>query len=337
MLQGSLGGNARSGAPRGWQIPPFKHRAGDYRESAGRLSNNGYGQARPLKFPARYLVLGRPDRELHALYPWRRMMDIIETLIPLLAPLLIGTIGALAASVIITSKRLRTELQQESEMLERLPAGARAELRADMRRRALLLVSINRFPPLTRVDLLALLGVALSIGAGVLVVHALTNEASITSAPSRLENQFGILGVIFPGYALTAWSVFHRNWTQRSLSRIRYLHKHLDPIEPQSVARMVLVGYATSLAVPFAAAALTAVMLGVWIYPDSPFTIEQITAVGTVLAIVPPLILVIGIIGVDGLAMEVLYTISIETMKLWRKEQSISRFEEERARSMRML
>ncbi|GEK22383.1 hypothetical protein CXY01_29030 [Cellulomonas xylanilytica] len=58
---------------------------------------------------------------------------------------------------LVTNRRLRSDLAIEAAMLAQLPKPVRPELREEVRRRTLLLVSATRYPPLTRLDLLALI------------------------------------------------------------------------------------------------------------------------------------------------------------------------------------
>ncbi|MFD7309390.1 hypothetical protein [Promicromonospora sp. NPDC059942] len=271
------------------------------------------------------------------------MIRVVEALMPVLAPLAIATVGAVVASTIITSRRLRTDLQQESEMLERLPPGARAELRADVRRRTLILVSLNRFPPVTRVDLLAMIGIALTIGAVFFALHLLGEDDR-----SDVEFSFGLIGQFSPVYAFLIWLVFHKNWAERALSRIRYLHKHLGPAEPQPVARMVLVGYVASLAILLVITGLLSGLLGGWINRAGWFTSDLMAVAGLLLTMLAYLGLTIAIARRDGLAMEIHYTLSDperlarsgstgSVPRLVSRWRQISDFEEERAEAMRML
>jgi hypothetical protein len=189
-------------------------------------------------------------------------MELFEMLAPLLIPFAVGAVGTLVASTFITSKRLRTELLQETEMLDRLPLTARKELRRDVQRRTLLLVSINRFPPLTRVDLVALLIAVLSIALGFYWARVILVD--------WYDSIFFVLIALAPPvYAAIAWVMFFKDWRLRALSRIRWVFKHLGQEESKPIARMVLVGYMTaSLVSVTVITSLFATIAGTWLYAN---------------------------------------------------------------------
>jgi hypothetical protein len=253
------------------------------------------------------------------------MLETVEIFMPLLAPLILGVVTTAVASTFVTAKRLRNELQQESEMVDRLPPDAQNELRAELRRRALLLVSVNRFPPFTRVDLLALFGVGVGLATGGFFVHAI--------ATRRIEEPgFGILALAVPLYCFVSWNLFHPHWAKRALSRLRYVDKKLGQDESQPLARMIRIGYYLSLLAAMSIAALAVVILGTWVYINEYLSEEWIVIAGSVTFTAS--IFLINALTAHGadldLFMELMYVNSRDETVETFGEQYVLRFEAER-------
>ncbi|MGY4644505.1 hypothetical protein [Cellulomonas sp. URHB0016] len=161
--------------------------------------------------------------------------------LPYLIPLAVGAVGAVVASAFVTSRRLRSELRDESEMLDRLPPGAaRAELRADVRRRTLLLVAANRFPPFTGVDLVLLLILVAAMAYGTwLTLNAFGGHRTETAAMATIYlGQFGV----YITFTVFTWRAFHRPWSLRAVRRLTYVVEHLGTEEAFQVAQMLVMG-----------------------------------------------------------------------------------------------
>jgi hypothetical protein len=154
-----------------------------------------------------------------------------------LVPFVLGALGTLAASTFITSKRLRTELAQETEMLERLPRDARVELRADIRRRALLLASINRYAPITRLDLLLLFWLGVGYALPVYVTIALLTDRTDTGPTTLVVGTVG-----FTVGATLIWRLFYGQWRERANARIAFVGKRLGNDEAVTLVRMYRFG-----------------------------------------------------------------------------------------------
>jgi hypothetical protein len=82
--------------------------------------------------------------------------EIVTEVLKVAAGLLGAVVVALLSPLFRTSRRLRDELRAEAQFVERVPSGARAELRSEIARRTHLLVSLTRHPPVTRADVLTI-------------------------------------------------------------------------------------------------------------------------------------------------------------------------------------
>ena len=174
-------------------------------------------------------------------------------------PLILGALGTLIASTFLTSNRLRKELDQESAVLDRLPPGARAELRAEVKRRALLLVSINRHPPFTRVDFLLVVAFLAVAGFGI----AFAVSISTTDSPRFTPEYLLTIPVAVAMYG--PWRNFYSSWCRRAVARLRYVERHLGAEQAVSTAWMLRLGdrFAGFGAILLFAAATTAMVTAV--------------------------------------------------------------------------
>lgn len=184
-------------------------------------------------------------------------MDELWRVVELVGPFLLGAAGTLVASTFVTQRRLRTELAAESEMLDRMPRTVRVEMRADISRRGMLLVSMTRYPPMTRIDLvLSLVLIAALASAGALCV----NTSELPNAPSI--NWLAIPGML----VVTAlpWFAFAQSWAARASARLRFVVHHLGRDEAVPVAFMVRIGGVLILRVaPLLIAGLFAAYVGI--------------------------------------------------------------------------
>jgi hypothetical protein len=162
-------------------------------------------------------------------------------------PVLSVVLAAAAAflpTAFLTARRLRSQLQQEAEILERVPPGARSEMRANVKRRTLLLVSVNRYRPFTGLDLLALLGLIAGFAlSGVFAWAVYTGDVNEDLGGDPLSMVVTIVPLMIATGMATSWKFFYYPWTRRARRRIAYVEKHLGEEEAGVVAAMVRIGH----------------------------------------------------------------------------------------------
>lgn len=175
------------------------------------------------------------------------MADALGTLVPLLVPFVLSVVGLLLGSTFVTTRRLRNDLQRDTEILARLPSEERLELRAEVRRRSMLLVAQVRFPTFTHIDLVALLGYLGSIGA--LVFYAI-------QVPGIEPAEFGYFLLAAPfflgGWALRCWWWFYGPWSFRAAHRIKFVREHLGDYDARAIAFMARIGNSIALIIGLA-------------------------------------------------------------------------------------
>lgn len=164
--------------------------------------------------------------------------DVLKAIAPYTVPVLLAALVAVLTPALTTARRLRQDLAVDTEMLERLPRTSRTELRAEVMRRALILVSITRYPPVTRNDVLALLGFVLTIGWAVLTLVQ-------TSRPDALDPQMILImaPALFGSLAVGSWTAFYRPWSVRAEGRLRYVDQHLGEAAGRELAVALRVGW----------------------------------------------------------------------------------------------
>lgn len=184
------------------------------------------------------------------------------------AKVVVGVIGAGLVATISplfrTARRLRDEVRA-TEFLERVPRSARLELRRELNRRTHLLVSLTRYPPVTRVDVLAfgawVIAGAFAVSTGLNVpadvaVNEVIVAATLTSAI---------------GYAaFGSFSTTHRAWVDRAGRRVAYLDQQTGRDEAMTTARMIRTGDALLGLVP--------IPLGVALFAPIAFALNELTS-----------------------------------------------------------
>jgi hypothetical protein len=141
-------------------------------------------------------------------------------------------------------------------------------------------VSINRFPPFTRVDFLAVSALLAALAYGVYAMASFwaKNSTNVEIAP------FAIFTVA--SWAIFSWIAFYRPWTRRASQRLKYVAKHLGMDEAFPVAQMLRIGsILAGLMVPILMGAVIGGIVGaalhgmgledIWSYV--PFTFGAVT------------------------------------------------------------
>ncbi|HEY0188160.1 MAG TPA: hypothetical protein VGC67_11785 [Cellulomonas sp.] len=157
------------------------------------------------------------------------------------APLVIAAVvsGLIAAisPLLSTSRRLRDELVRETQILTQVPPSARSQLRAEIGRRTHTLVSLTRYPPVTRWDVLVL---AMYVTSPFTILFILKNtsfEDSWTQKGPAL-----VVTVLAPLAMISSWRSAYTRWSRRAEARLRYLESHVGHGEACAAARMVQIG-----------------------------------------------------------------------------------------------
>jgi hypothetical protein len=146
-------------------------------------------------------------------------MELVKVLLPIVVPVAIGIASAVFGHLFLTSRRLRSELLVDSEMLDRLPDDARQELSEEVRLRTYLLVAYARYPALTRPEIMALLAMLVITVAGVALVW---DEKRVGGEPT--QNPLIVSGLLV---ALTVgfWVSYLDSWVARAVDRVAYIQQ----------------------------------------------------------------------------------------------------------------
>jgi hypothetical protein len=202
----------------------------------------------------------------------------VDVLTQELGKVTLGIVGAGVVAVISpvfrTSRRLREDLRHESELLEHLPPRSRAELRAEIARRVYVLVALTKYPPVTRVDVLAW---------GTWAVCAVAAVSFAITAPVDFwgSDWMPIFSSLAPGVLLAIGAFFasYRPWARRARRRVLYVQQHIGQDEAVVVARMVRVGNVVLACAPvvLAGAVLSPAIVAIYRTLPSPW-IMPVTA-----------------------------------------------------------
>ena len=144
-------------------------------------------------------------------------MGLLQSLVPIAATLMIGIASAVVGQILLTARRLRSELAVDSEMLDRLPYDAQKELREEIRRRTHLLVAYTRYPAMTRPEILALLTMLLIAVGGFALVW---DEHRAKGEPSEAPL---VVCSMLVGLTVSTWWFYLRSWVPRMVDRLEYV------------------------------------------------------------------------------------------------------------------
>ncbi|MBX9246706.1 hypothetical protein ICW40_18105, partial [Actinotalea ferrariae] len=165
-------------------------------------------------------------------------------------------------------------------MLERLPGTSRAELRAEVKRRAFVLVSITRYPPLTRNDVLALLGFALTIGWATLTMLDIRRPEAVDAHMVLI-----MAPALFGSLAVGSWTAFYRPWAGRAEGRLKYVDQHLGKDAGDELAVALRVGW--TIAYLVGALATGAMFAGILFVAGERYSRNQgLVVLGAIAAVV---------------------------------------------------
>jgi len=172
--------------------------------------------------------------------------EVIQLVAPYVIPALIAGLAAVLAPALSTARRLRSDLGTDAELISKLPPGARAELRADVSRRAHLLVAVTRHPPLMRNDILAIAGCAL----GLAFAFALAWNAPTKPGQDDPLSYFLMGGLFSLFIPFSCWQRFYVAWARRAHLRLRYIEKHVDETTAQDTAFSLRMAYIVAFFLP---------------------------------------------------------------------------------------
>lgn len=191
-------------------------------------------------------------------------MDIglLKDLIPYVVPAVLAFITVVLGPAFITTRRVRQDLASDTELLGRLQPDSKehTELGEAVQSRTLHLVSMIHYPAITRLDVLAWLGVV-ACSAGSVAWWVLMNQPSLRpflltdflTAPMPLA--------LVPPAAMSAWVGFQQSWSRRAVSRVRYVRRHLGLDEALETLRSMRLAEKASYYVAIVLVACTIVAL----------------------------------------------------------------------------
>ncbi|HEX3244679.1 MAG TPA: hypothetical protein VHX16_04675 [Chloroflexota bacterium] len=162
-------------------------------------------------------------------------MELLKLLLPFLVPLVIGIASTVFGQLLLTSRRLRSELATDSDMVDRLPDEAQDELREEIRRRTFQLVAYIRYPTLTRPEILALLAMLLITAASVAAVWDMHRVGQEPNQNPLLVSGFWV------ALMASCWVFFLHSWVERSANRVGYIQRRLGVEQARETLRVLRV------------------------------------------------------------------------------------------------
>jgi hypothetical protein len=171
----------------------------------------------------------------------------VPELLKYVVPIVAGVVASVVSTAFIGPRKLRNDLSTDSEMVDRIPEGARAELARDIERRTLTLVSLSRFPSLSAFEVLQLAGV-LGLAAVEVWLAVHDYEQSVVGGKAFLSGEGSVLvALFFWSSSVVFWRQFYGSWSERAADRLDFIERHIGTIEAEPVSRLMRIGLVASM------------------------------------------------------------------------------------------
>lgn len=123
-----------------------------------------------------------------------------------------------------TGRRLRSTLSHDVELLESLRGAAARDLRADVQRRAHLLVAQSRYPQVALYDALMVLIMLATVSAQIYMAYEMRQTPAGDRAPEGYDTWVPLVNLLI---ATIAFAGLTKSWTSRGANRLIYIFQTL--------------------------------------------------------------------------------------------------------------
>ena len=160
----------------------------------------------------------------------------------LVAPIASASAAVLTSIVTVfatlgtTGRRLRSTLSHDVELLERLRGTAARDLRADVQRRAHLLVAQSRYPQVVLYDALMVVVALIATSLQIYVAYEIRNTPAGGIPPEGYD--FWVPAANF-FFAILAFAGLTKSWTTRGALRLLYIFSSLGDEEAKQKAKVL--------------------------------------------------------------------------------------------------
>ncbi len=160
----------------------------------------------------------------------------------LVAPIASASAAVLTSIVTVfatlgtTGRRLRSTLSHDVELLERLRGTAARDLRADVQRRAHLLVAQSRYPQVVLYDALMVVVALIAASLQIYVAYEIRNTPAGGIPPEGYDSWVPAANFFF---AILAFAGLTKSWTTRGALRLLYIFSSLGDEEAKQKAKVL--------------------------------------------------------------------------------------------------
>lgn len=206
----------------------------------------------------------------------------------LVAPIASASAAVLTSIVTVfatlgtTGRRLRSTLSHDVELLERLRGTAARDLRADVQRRAHLLVAQSRYPQVVLYDALMVVVALIATSLQIYVAYEIRNTPAGGIPPEGYDSWVPAANFFF---AALAFAGLTKSWTTRGALRLRYIFSSLGDEEAKQKAKVLAFPL---VALPMLASAIV-VLVGwkTYVEPTQELVLHPVMrAIGSIGAVV---------------------------------------------------
>src|SRR5215218_10332372 len=162
-------------------------------------------------------------------------MELVTKLAEYVVPAIVALLASTFGPALLTAAKLRRDLSSDAEILAGLPSDVQTALRADMARRARLLITYSKDPSITLPDLASLLGMlVLAVWWVFMCIEIRNGEVLDELGPGLV---FGAGGSVFIAM-IGLWLTFYGRWSKRAGRRLAYIEEHIG--QDEAIARALV-------------------------------------------------------------------------------------------------